>query len=80
MLYASYVFVVRAESMAGVSLPSPVSDPGHTLSANMDILPPFEGAIAQSHLSSNVVVLRDAQALTSTSLRLTWDVSIVIFI
>ncbi|XP_052128533.1 roundabout homolog 2-like isoform X2 [Frankliniella occidentalis] len=71
---SSYVFIVRAESDAGVSLPSPVSEPGHTLSANADILPPYEGAVARSHLSSSVVTLRDVQPISSTSLRLTWDI------
>ena len=71
----SYVFLVRAENSHGLSVPSPVSELAHTLGADRRSVPQYELDEARVRLGTNVVQLRDVQPISSTSVRLIWDVS-----
>ncbi|XP_049767979.1 protein sax-3-like [Schistocerca cancellata] len=71
----SYIFLVRAENSHGLSVPSPVSSVAKTLSsADQRTVPRYELDEARSRLSTKVVVLRDVMPLSSTSVRLVWDI------
>lgn len=74
-LDATYIFIVRAENLHGVSNPSPMSDPaiaGKQIIFDEDIVL----TEAQAVLSSgDVVELLEANATDSTSVRLAWEVS-----
>lgn len=71
---ATYMFIVRAENLHGLSPPSPMSDPvmvGRPIIFNEDIVL----TEAQAILSSGPVVdLLEANATDSTSVRLAWEV------
>ncbi|XP_069684562.1 roundabout homolog 2 isoform X2 [Periplaneta americana] len=70
----SYVFLVRAENSHGLSVPSPVSEVVRTLGADRRAVPQYELDEARARLGTKVVQLRDVQPLSSTSVRLVWDV------
>lgn len=74
-LDATYIFIVRAENLHGVSNPSPMSDPvvaGKQIIFDEDIVL----TEAQAVLSSgDVVELLEANATDSTSVRLAWEAS-----
>lgn len=73
----SYIFLVRAENSHGLSAPSQTSVVAKTLGpTDQRAVPRYELDEARSRLSTKVVVLRDVMPLTSTSVRLVWDVSI----
>lgn len=71
----SYVFLVRAENSHGLSVPSPVSEVTHTLGSDRRSVPQYELDEARVRLGTKVVQLRDLQPISSTSVRLLWDVS-----
>lgn len=71
----SYVFLVRAENSHGLSVPSPVSEVARTLGADRRSVPQYELDEARVRLGTKVVQLRDVQPISSTSVRLIWDVS-----
>jgi roundabout axon guidance receptor 2 len=71
----SYVFLVRAENSHGLSVPSSVSDVARTLGADRRAVPHYELDEARARLGTKVVDLRDVQPISSTSVRLIWDVS-----
>ncbi|XP_068086117.1 protein sax-3 [Anabrus simplex] len=70
----SYVFLVRAENPYGLSVPSPVSERVRTLAADHRNVPQYELDEARARLSTKVVQLRDVQPLSSTSVKLIWDI------
>ncbi|XP_023708253.1 protein sax-3 isoform X3 [Cryptotermes secundus] len=70
----SYVFLVRAENSHGLSVPSPVSDVARTLGADRRAVPQHELDEARARLGTKVVELRDVQPISSTSVRLIWDI------
>lgn len=71
----SYIFLVRAENSHGVSVPSPVSNVVRTLGADRRAVPKYELDEARARLGTKVVQLRDVQPISSTSVRLMWEVS-----
>lgn len=71
----SYVFLVRAENSHGLSVPSPVSEVARTLGSDRRSVPQYELDEARVRLGTKVVQLRDVQPLSSTSVKLLWDVS-----
>jgi roundabout axon guidance receptor 2 len=58
-----------------VSIPSPVSNVVKTLGADRRAVPKYELDEARARLGTKVVQLRDVQPISSTSVRLIWDVS-----
>ncbi|GFG28560.1 hypothetical protein Cfor_11692, partial [Coptotermes formosanus] len=70
----SYVFLVRAENSHGLSVPSPVSEVARTLGADRRSVPQYELDEARVRLGTKVVQLRDVQPISSTSVRLIWDI------
>ncbi|XP_068081370.1 roundabout homolog 2 [Anabrus simplex] len=70
----SYVFLVRAENAYGLSIPSPMSEIVHTLGADQRTTSQYELDEARTHLNRKVVYLRDVQPLSSSSIRLIWDI------
>ena len=71
----SYVFLVRAENSHGLSVPSPVSEVARTLGSDRRSVPQYELDEARVRLGTKVVQLRDVQPVSSTSVKLLWDVS-----
>ena len=71
----SYVFLVRAENSHGLSVPSPISEVARTLGSDRRSVPQYELDEARVRLGTKVVELRDVQPISSTSVRLLWDVS-----
>ncbi|XP_065216561.1 roundabout homolog 2 isoform X2 [Planococcus citri] len=69
----TYVFVVRAENSHGISIPSGASSVVRTLGANT-AAPQHLLNNARSKLSSKVLILRDLFSISSTSIRVVWDV------
>lgn len=69
----SYVFLIRAENSHGLSLPSPVSDKARTLGSDRNV-PDYDLDEARNRLSTNVVELKEVQAISSTAVRLIWEV------
>jgi hypothetical protein len=56
-------------------VPSPVSEVAQTLGADRRTVPQYELDEARVRLGTKVVELRDVQPISSTSVRLIWDVS-----
>ena len=71
------MFVVRAENSHGISIPSGASSVVRTLGTN-SATPQHLLNNARSKLSSKVLVLRDLFPITSTSIRVVWDVSTLV--
>lgn len=71
---SSYVFIVRAENAYGISSASGVSSMTRTL-ANSRAVSRSEIDTARTMLSTKLVELRNAQPLSSSSVRLTWTLS-----
>lgn len=71
----SYIFVVRAENTHGMSIPSGASNVVRTLGAH-SFAPQHLLDNARTKLSNKVLVLRDLFPLSSTSVRVIWDVSL----
>ncbi|XP_046420338.1 roundabout homolog 2-like [Neodiprion virginianus] len=70
----SYVFLVRAENSHGLSLPGPLSDSAHTTSINQNSVPPIVLIRARDRLNSEILHLREVQPLTSTAVKIMWDI------
>ncbi|XP_011310480.1 roundabout homolog 2-like [Fopius arisanus] len=69
-----YVFLVRAENSQGLSLPGPLSDVAHTTSQNQYSVPQIELIRARDRLNSEILHLKEVQPLTSTSVKIIWDI------
>lgn len=69
-----YVFVIRAENAQGVSPPSALSDNVSTRGVDSRAVTRAELDDAWSRLSTKVVELKDVQPVSSTSVRLFWQV------
>ena len=72
----NYVFLVRAENSQGLSLPGPLSDGVQTTNVNQHTVPQVELTRARDRLNSDILHLKEVQPLTSTSVKIMWDVSI----
>ncbi|XP_012288743.1 protein sax-3 [Orussus abietinus] len=70
----NYVFLVRAENGHGLSLPGPLSDVAHTTSVNQHSIPQVELIRARDRLSGEILHLREVQPLSSTSVKIMWDI------
>ncbi|XP_066603914.1 roundabout homolog 2-like isoform X2 [Prorops nasuta] len=70
----NYVFLVRAENSQGLSLPGPLSDVAHTTSVDQHSVPQIELIRARDRLNSEILHLREVQPLSSTSVKITWDI------
>lgn len=75
----NYVFLVRAENSHGLSLPGPMSDVAHTVIANQHSVPQIELIRARDRLNSEILHLREVQSLSSSSVKIMWDVSVFFF-
>lgn len=69
-----YVFIIRAENSYGVSVPSEMSDIVHTL-GEKSVTAEHTLAEARGRLSGKVIVLKELVSETSTSVKVTWEVS-----
>ncbi|XP_057341638.1 protein sax-3 isoform X1 [Microplitis mediator] len=69
-----YVFLVRAENSHGLSLPGPSSDTAHTTSQNQYSVPQIELIRARDRLNSEILHLREVQPVSSTSVKIMWDI------
>lgn len=72
----NYVFLVRAENSQGLSLPGPLSDLVQTTNVNQHMVPQVELTRARDRLNSEILHLKEVQPLTSTSVKIMWDVSV----
>nr|CAD7430496.1 unnamed protein product [Timema monikensis] len=70
----SYMFLVRAENSHGLSVPSKVSEVVKTLGTDHRSVPQYELDEARVRLSTKVLTLKQVQPLSSTSVRLIWDI------
>ncbi|XP_076330516.1 roundabout homolog 1-like isoform X6 [Tachypleus tridentatus] len=68
-----YVFLVRAENSHGLSVPSEISDVICTLGLPSHILPEYDLEEARYYLSTSIVKLKDARAISSTAVKLVWE-------
>lgn len=71
---STYIFVVRAENMFGISAPSPMSDPvttGKPIIFDEDMILTEAQAILST---GDVVELLEANATDATSVRLVWEI------
>jgi len=71
----NYVFLVRAENSHGLSLPGPLSDVVQTTNVNQHTVPQVELTRARDRLNSEILHLKEVQPLSSTSVKIMWDVS-----
>jgi roundabout axon guidance receptor 2 len=72
----NYVFLVRAENSHGLSLPGPLSDVVQTTNVNQHTVPQVELTRARDRLNSEILHLKEVQPLSSTSVKIMWDVSV----
>ncbi|XP_029661480.1 protein sax-3-like [Formica exsecta] len=70
----NYVFLVRAENSHGLSLPGPLSDVVQTTNVNQHTVPQVELTRARDRLNSEILHLKEVQPLTSTSVKIMWDI------
>ncbi|KAG5320286.1 ROBO2 protein, partial [Acromyrmex heyeri] len=70
----NYVFLVRAENSQGLSLPGPLSDVVQTTNVNQHTVPQVELTRARDRLNSEILHLKEVQPLTSTSVKIMWDI------
>lgn len=76
----NYVFLVRAENNHGLSLPGPLSDIAHTMSVDQNnVVPQTELIRARDRLNNDILQLREVIPLSSTNVKIIWDVSIFFF-
>ncbi|XP_065209476.1 roundabout homolog 2-like [Planococcus citri] len=68
-----YIFIIRAENAYGVSGASEMSDVIHTL-GEKSIIPDHILAEARLRLNGKVIALKELHAVTSTSIRVTWEI------
>lgn len=72
----SYVFLVRARNIQGFSLPGPLSDVARTTGLDQQqAIPQTELIRARDRLNSEILYLKQVEALSSTSVKIIWDVS-----
>ncbi|KOX67210.1 Roundabout like protein 2 [Melipona quadrifasciata] len=70
----SYVFLVRARNSQGLSVPSPFSDVARTTNFDHHAIPQTELVRARDRLNSEILYLKDVQPLSSTSVKIVWDI------
>lgn len=71
----SYVFVVRAENAQGMSVPSEMSEEARTQGTHLRDVPIYQINEARSRLATKVIQLRNLTPVSSTSVRISWEVS-----
>ncbi|XP_032667752.1 roundabout homolog 2-like [Odontomachus brunneus] len=70
----NYVFLVRAENSHGLSLPGPLSDVVQTTNVNQHTVPQVELTRTRDRLNSEILHLKEVQPLSSTSVKIMWDI------
>ncbi|XP_050485640.1 protein sax-3-like isoform X2 [Bombus huntii] len=70
----SYVFLVRARNSQGLSVPGPFSDVARTTNIDQHAIPQTELIRARDRLNSEILYLKDVQPLSSTSVKIVWDI------
>ncbi|XP_054285498.1 roundabout homolog 2-like [Macrosteles quadrilineatus] len=70
----AYVFVVRSETAAGLSVPSDVSPVARTLAADSEAVPHHQLEEARVRLAAKVVTLTHVRATASTAITLSWEI------
>ena len=71
-----YVFIVRSENNHGLGPPSPQSDEIRTLgSTSSQHVPEYDLDEARVRLSSVSIELKDVRAISSTAVKLFWDIN-----
>ena len=71
---------MRAENSHGLSLPGPLSDVARTMTIDQHAVPQTELIRARDRLNSEILQLRKVVPLSSTSVKIMWDVSLFCFI
>lgn len=69
------MFLVRARNSQGLSVPGPFSDVARTTNIDQHAIPQTELIRARDRLNSEILYLKDVQPLSSTSVKIVWDVS-----
>lgn len=69
-----YVFFVRSENNHGLGPPSPMSDEIRTLGSSSQLVPEYDLDEARIRLSSCSIELKDVRAISSTAVKLFWDI------
>lgn len=72
----NYVFLVRTENNHGLSLPGPMSDVAHTTSFDHLTFSQTELIRARDRLNNEILKLSEIIPLSSTSVKIIWNVSI----
>lgn len=74
----AYMFLVRAQNSHGLSLPSQVTAPIRTkgvgISQSRPTIPSYELALVAEKLSSQVVTLLSGEVMSSTAVKVTWEI------
>lgn len=73
------MFVVRAENLHGLSVPSSMSEVIHTLNANSRTVTLHQINEARARLATKVIQLKQLIATASTAVRISWEVSAFLF-
>ncbi|XP_014272769.1 roundabout homolog 2 [Halyomorpha halys] len=68
-----YMFTVRAENSVGLSMPSPVSETVRTLREGGQAIAPHLLDEARVRLSTRAVTLKDVSAISSSSVKVEWE-------
>ncbi|XP_074652332.1 roundabout homolog 2-like isoform X2 [Tubulanus polymorphus] len=71
-----YLFLVRARNSHGLSLPSPVSDAVRTGGGDgsRPTLAQFDIPLVEEKLSGNVVQMREPEVISSTAIKINWNI------
>ncbi|XP_064651159.1 roundabout homolog 2-like isoform X2 [Lineus longissimus] len=71
----SYMFLIRAKNSHGLSLPSSVSEPVRTGGdGSRPTLAQFDIPLVEQKLSGSVVQLREPEVISSTAVKINWNV------
>ncbi|XP_014681691.1 PREDICTED: roundabout homolog 2-like [Priapulus caudatus] len=70
-----YVFLARTMNNHGLSLPSPISETITTKGGPRPTVAPYNPEVVRQKLSKNHVKLKQVEALSSTAIKLSWEVT-----
>lgn len=75
-----YMFAVRAENSVGLSVPSPVSETVRTLKEGGQAIAPHLLDEARNRLATRSLSLKDVSPISSSSVKVEWEVGRNFFI